>query len=315
MNKENKHIEIVPKLRFPEFVGDGEWKRKELNEITSSIFDGTHQTPKYTSKGIPFFSVENIVSNKKNKFISKEDYLLSTKKNKPEFGDVLITRIGKIGFSKVIDWNYDFSIYVTLAVIKKSNFFITNYLHSYFQSDYYQREIHRKSLLKAAPRKINMDELRKTEVLLPLSKKEQQKIAATLSSLDALLQAETERLALLKEHKKGLLQQLFPKQGEKASQLRFEEFVGDGDWEETTLDGFAKFRRGSFPQPYGLPKWYDDENGTPFIQVFDVDKNLRIKPKTKRKISKLGAKKSVFIKKGTVIKGVPFSSSYHLGKP
>ena len=83
--------------------------------------------------------------------------------------------------------------------------------------------------------------------------------------------------------------------------LRFPEFREAGEWEADNLVRLAKFRRGSFPQPYGLPEWYDDENGIPFVQVFDVDDDLRLKPKTKNKISKLGAEQSVFIAKGTLI--------------
>lgn len=82
---------------------------------------------------------------------------------------------------------------------------------------------------------------------------------------------------------------------------RFPEFQDAGKWEEWTLVEIAKFRRGSFPQPYGLPEWYDEDNGMPFVQVFDVDDNLRLKTKTKNKISKLGAEQSVFIPKGTLI--------------
>ncbi|VAY87716.1 Type I restriction-modification system, specificity subunit S [hydrothermal vent metagenome] len=85
---------LVPKLRFDGF--SGEWEEKQLKNVTSAIFDGTHQTPKYTDKGIPFFSVENLISGKKNKFISIDDYKESTKKNKPEKDDILITRIGNI---------------------------------------------------------------------------------------------------------------------------------------------------------------------------------------------------------------------------
>lgn len=83
--------------------------------------------------------------------------------------------------------------------------------------------------------------------------------------------------------------------------LRFPEFVNEGEWVEDTLINIAKFRRGSFPQPYGLPEWYDDKNGMPFIQVYDVSDDFRLKPKTKSKISKLAAEQSVFIPKGTVI--------------
>lgn len=83
--------------------------------------------------------------------------------------------------------------------------------------------------------------------------------------------------------------------------LRFPEFKNAGEWQETTLIQLASFRRGSFPQPYGQPEWYDGINGMPFIQVYDVGDNFLLKPKTKSKISKLGAKQSVFIPKGTVI--------------
>ncbi|MBL0685288.1 restriction endonuclease subunit S [Aquimarina mytili] len=199
-----------PQFRFPEFKNDRDWEVSTLNKISSSIFDGTHQTPKYTKKGIPFFSVENLISGRKNKYISREDYLYETRNNKPEFGDVLITRIGNIGTPKVVDWEYEFSIYVTLAVVKKSEKFDSYYLQAYIQSSRFQNEILRRSLLKAAPCKINMDELRKCEVLLPSNKKEQQKIANCISTADELIESQIHKIKALKKHKKGLMQQLFP---------------------------------------------------------------------------------------------------------
>lgn len=239
MKNENN---LVPRLRFPEFKNDGEWKESLLSEISPVIFDGTHQTPTYTEEGIPFFSVENIISGNKNKYISREDYLFATLKNKPEKGDIIITRIGNIGTSKVIDWDYEFSIYVTLAVVKKSPFFESYYLHSYFQSNRYQKEILSKSLLNAVPCKINMDELRRTKILLPpdTKKKEQQRIASCLSSLDEVITAESQKLELLKEHKKGLLQNLFPQEGETIPRLRFKEFKNSGEWEVESLGNLAE---------------------------------------------------------------------------
>ncbi|HEN3616569.1 TPA: restriction endonuclease subunit S, partial [Yersinia enterocolitica] len=130
-----------------------------------------------------------------------------------EKGDVLLTRIGKIGFSKVVDWDYDFSIYVTLAVIKKSKLFDSFYLHYFMQSNRYQAEIHAKSLLNAVPCKTNMDSLRNTLILLP-TLNEQQKIADCLSSLDNLIAAESQKLTALKTHKIGMMQQLFPSMDE-----------------------------------------------------------------------------------------------------
>ena len=72
------------------------------------------------------------------------------------------------------------------------------------------------------------------------SPEEQQKIADCLSSLDDLITAETQKLDALKEHKKGLMQQLFPGEGETMPKLRFEEFVGSGEWEVETLNNIAE---------------------------------------------------------------------------
>jgi type I restriction enzyme, S subunit len=202
--------ETQPRLRFPEFQNAGEWEVKPLSEVTSAVFDGTHQTPTYTTSGIPFYSVENLISGNANKFISKEDYDIATKKNKPEKGDILLTRIGKIGFSQVVTWEHEFSVYVTLAVIKKSNAFDSHYMQFMMQCGRYQTDLRSKSLLNAVPPKINMDSLRATKVILPPSLTEQQRIATSLSSLDALITAETQKHEALKTHKRGLMQQLFP---------------------------------------------------------------------------------------------------------
>ena len=72
-------------------------------------------------------------------------------------------------------------------------------------------------------------------------------------------------------------------------------------WSDKPLKRITKFRRGSFPQPYGLPEWYDEKHGTPFVQVYDVDSNMRLKPFTKQKISEVAKAKSVFAEKGTVV--------------
>jgi len=104
---------------------------------------------------------------------------------------------------------------------------------------------------------------------------------------------------LLKEQKKGYLQKMFPKNGEKVPELRFAGFADD--WEERKLGEHAKYRRGSFPQPYGNKEWYDGEGAMPFVQVVDVTNKLTLVENTKQKISKLAQSKSVFVPKGTVV--------------
>ncbi|MGL2639637.1 restriction endonuclease subunit S [Helicobacter pylori] len=71
------------------------------------------------------------------------------------------------------------------------------------------------------------------------------------------------------------------------------------DWQRVRL-GTYKYRRGSFPQPYGNPQWYSD-NGMPFVQVYDVGENFKLTQKTKQKISKIAQPMSVFVPKNSVI--------------
>lgn len=55
------------------------------------------------------------------------------------------------------------------------------------------------------------------------------------------------------------MQKLFPAEGKTLPELRFSEFQGCGEWESAKLEELALYRRGSFPQPYGLPEWYDEK--------------------------------------------------------
>ena len=81
--------------------------------------------------------------------------------------------------------------------------------------------------------------------------------------------------------------------------LRFPEF--EDSWNKVTIAQSATFRRGSFPQPYNIPQWYDDVNGMPFVQVVDVGNDFRLKPKTKQMISEMAMPKSVFVPKGSIV--------------
>ena len=82
-------------------------------------------------------------------------------------------------------------------------------------------------------------------------------------------------------------------------ELRFTGF--EDEWKKKKLDDVANYRRGSFPQPYGNKEWYDEKNGEPFVQVVDVDKNMKLHDRTKQKISDLAKPKSVKGFKGDIV--------------
>jgi type I restriction enzyme, S subunit len=71
---------------------------------------------------------------------------------------------------------------------------------------------------------------------LPTQPAEQQKIAECLSSVDELMAAQARKVDALKTHKKGLIQQLFPREGETQPRLRFPEFQNAGEWEVKRVD-------------------------------------------------------------------------------
>lgn len=133
---------------------------------------------------------------------------------------------------------------------------------------------------------ISPNKLKSIVVRVPSTLEEQTIIATTLSNTDTWITNLENLLTKKRQIKQAALQELLkPKQG----------------WANKTIRQVAKYRRGSFPQPYGLDKWYDDYNGMPFVQVYDVDDNKKLKSDTKRKISIEGAKFSVFVEKGSVI--------------
>lgn len=164
-----------------------EWEEVPLSEICK-VYDGTHQTPKYTLQGIRFVSVENIMDlYSSNKYISQAAYE-SDFKAYPEKGDILMTRIGDIGTPCVVDRDEPLAYYVSLALFK--NITINSYfLNYYIMSSGFQRELDDRSLHHATPKKINKGEIGKCKVKYPKDADEQAAIANILRSMDEEIEA------------------------------------------------------------------------------------------------------------------------------
>ena len=128
---------------------------------------------------------------------------------------------------------------------------------------------------------------------------EQRKISKSLDSLDHLITLHQRKCDETQKLKKYMLQKMFPKNGATVPEIRFSGFTED--WEQRKLGEVAQYRRGSFPQPYGKPEWYDGENAMPFVQVADVADNMKLVSDTKQKISELAQPMSVFAEKGSVL--------------
>jgi type I restriction enzyme S subunit len=119
-----------------------------LGDIVWSVKDGPHYSPKYSEKGIPFISGGNIRPNGINfsnaKFISQELHLELSKRCKPELNDVLYTKGGTTGIARVNTYDFDFNVWVHVAVLKPLSSIYPFYLqyvlnsnHCYKQSQKY----------------------------------------------------------------------------------------------------------------------------------------------------------------------------------
>ncbi|ELY8693454.1 restriction endonuclease subunit S [Listeria monocytogenes] len=131
------------------------------------------------------------------------------------------------------------------------------------------------------------------------SLEEQKNIGTFFKKLDNTIALHQRKLEKIKALKTAYLSEMFPAEGETKPKRRFAGFTDD--WEQRKLGDHAKYRRGSFPQPYGNKEWYDGEGAMPFVQVVDVTSKLTLVENTKQKISKLAQPKSVFVPKGKVI--------------
>ena len=103
-----------------EIPADWEWCR--LGSVVEKLTDGTHKTPKYQSSGIPFLSVKDISSGKISfdtcKYISLDEHKELYCRCDSQFGDMLLTKVGTTGIPVLVDSKIEFSLFVSVALIK-----------------------------------------------------------------------------------------------------------------------------------------------------------------------------------------------------
>ena len=119
--KKEKPLSPISEDEIPFDVPEN-WRWVKLGNLSSFISDGTHKTPAYVDKGIPFLSVQNISKGyfdfTKIKYVSEETHKELTKRCCPEKEDILICRIGTLGKAIKNTLDYEFSIFVSLGLIR-----------------------------------------------------------------------------------------------------------------------------------------------------------------------------------------------------
>lgn len=160
------------------------WEQRKLGDV-AAVYDGVHQTPDYQDEGVMFLSVENIETLTSQKFISREafarDYPVY-----PKRGDVLMTRIGDIGTSNVVETDDKLAFYVSLALLKPLNV-DSYYLDKSLQSPSAKMELYRRTLHIAFPKKINKNQIAEVMLPIPRSRQEQEQFGALFRDLDTLI--------------------------------------------------------------------------------------------------------------------------------
>ena len=223
MSNKAEKSRLVPKLRFPEFRGAAKWDVKPLGKICDVL--NNRRKPITSSDRVsgpyPYYGASGIVDYV-NDFIFDERLLL----------------IGEDGAK----WG----AYDKTAFIVEGKYWVNN--HAHVLKPFGAKDTLLENYLTmldlgpfvtgAAPPKLTLGKLKEVPVPLPSCFDEQEKIADCLASLDVLLTLEAQKLDTLKTHKKGLMQQLFPAEGETLPKLRFPEFRDAGEWKQKLIEDF-----------------------------------------------------------------------------
>ena len=250
--KEAAKRALVPKMRFPEFQDSDGWKERPLADFLSeSRLAGSkgNVAKKITVKlwGNGVFEKNDAIQGsintqyfrrKAGQFIySKLDFLNQA------FG---IIPSSLDGFESTVDLPcFDFADGLNPV-------FLLEYVK---RRDFYERLGETADGSRKA-RRIHAETFLSFPISLP-TPAEQKKIAECLSSVDELMAAQARKVDALKTHKKGLMQQLFPREGETQPRLRFPEFQNAGEWESHTLGNVVTISKGK-----GVAKADVVENGT-----------------------------------------------------
>jgi type I restriction enzyme S subunit len=229
---ENK---LVPRYRFPEFKEDGEWEEKDLNEIAKYENGKAHE--------------QDIQDT--GKFIVINSKFISTDGEVKKFTNSALCLANKADILMVLSDIPNGKAIAKCFLVDKDNLYTVNQrickiTTQSLNSTLLYYLLNRNPYFLSFDDGVNQTNIRKEDVLscpllIPSDFVEQKKIACTLFSLDVVITAELQKLEVLKKYKKGLLQNLFPQEGEIVPKFRFKEFEDSGEWEEKPLYQVAPF--------------------------------------------------------------------------
>jgi type I restriction enzyme S subunit len=186
--------------------GGNGWIPTKLEDATDLITCGVAKRPEYVAQGIPFLSAKNVKNGEViwsgYQCVSEATHRALTKNNKPKIGDILYTRVGSYGEAAIIDRDIEFSIFVSLTLIKPKSNLLNAFLKHYLNSSTV-KQLAASSITGVGVGNLNVGAVREFPIHLP-PVAEQRKIVAALD----VLQKETQRLASIYEQKLAALEAL-----------------------------------------------------------------------------------------------------------
>ena len=248
MANDNKYI---PALRFPEFQNDGEWGLASVGIYYKVQGGFAFKSGEFKDSGIPIVRISNI-PNDGNYVDTNNCVYYDRIPNEKSFliakGDLLIAMSGATT-GKTAVYNKDNEAYLNqrVGLFKSTN--SQNYypfICQWVKTELFQNQLKR-TLAAGAQPNISSKDIESFTLIYPTSdnsSNEQKKIADCLSSLDSYIDATKRKLEQLNEHKKGLMQRLFPAKGKTIPALRFPEFQNEGEWVEVPFGSIINVNSG-----------------------------------------------------------------------
>lgn len=252
---------LVPRLRFPEFGNGSDWRLRRLGEfLTESRLAGSKGdvakkiTVKLWGNGV-FEKNEAILGSVNTQYFQR--------------------KAGQFIYSKLDFLNQAFGVIPAHlddfeSTVDLPCFDISGELNPAFLLEYVSRKAFYEKVGEAADgsrkaKRIHTETFLSFSVALP-SSAEQKKIADCLRSLDELIAAQARKVEALKTHKKGLMQELFPREGETQPRLRLPEFQNAGEWDVRTIGDMFRLINGCAFKP---EDW--KPTGTPIIRIQNLN--------------------------------------------
>ena len=248
----------IPKLRFPEFQDSGEWESRSIQSLLDNKYiighlDGNHgalypKSEEFTKSGIPYISANDFLNGfvdfRHCKFLSISR-AKQFKKGIARNGDILFAHNATVGPVAKLIMTYDYVILSTTATYFRcdNHLLVSEFLKFTLSSPDFVKQ-YTKVMSQSTRNQVPITTQRKFNLSLP-SLPEQQRIADCLTSLDEVISNETAKLEAYKSHKKGLMQKLFPGEGELVPEWRFPEFQNSGEWEEKRLGELGNLKNGA----------------------------------------------------------------------